>query len=122
MRPIRQALRQGARYSNSCSSSSSLNSNTRTANHRIRCIHKSSTTNTTRTTNNHIPKATTTNNTTLANYRINNSYTRYQTIRTALAVEASGLRYVHYVLGSGSEDSLPRGWDDDLIQEDEDGT
>mmetsp|Transcript_10459 Transcript_10459/g.15841 ORF Transcript_10459/g.15841 Transcript_10459/m.15841 type:complete len:89 (-) Transcript_10459:879-1145(-) len=43
----------------------------------------------------------------------------FQSTRTAIAVEASSLRYVHY-LKSQSEDTLPRGWDD--MEEDEDGT
>jgi len=99
--PIRQGLRQGARCRNRTTQRSSIN--------RIR--------------SNQTQQSSSFNFATVnsTNYRINNAYTRCQTIRTALAVEASGLRYIHYVLGS-CEDSIPRGWDDDLIQEDEDGT
>ncbi len=43
----------------------------------------------------------------------------FQNTRSSIAVEASSLRYVHY-LKSQSEDALPRGWDD--MEEEEDGT
>ncbi len=45
--------------------------------------------------------------------------TNFQIARTALATEASSLRYAHYVM-SETEESLPRGWDD--MSEEDDGT
>ncbi len=55
--------------------------------------------------------------------RTANTYARlsslFQTTRTALAVEASSLRFTGYAL-VGAEENLLRGWDD--IEEDEDGT
>jgi len=47
--------------------------------------------------------------------RISNTF---QTTRTALAVEASSLRYAQYFM-TPSEESIARGWD---LDEDEDGT
>ena len=43
---------------------------------------------------------------------------QFQTIRTALAVEASSMRYAGYIM-TQAEESLMRGWD---LVEDEDGT
>mmetsp|Transcript_14361 Transcript_14361/g.17457 ORF Transcript_14361/g.17457 Transcript_14361/m.17457 type:complete len:87 (-) Transcript_14361:92-352(-) len=46
---------------------------------------------------------------------------QFRITKTALAVESSSLRYANFVLSS-TEDSLARGWDDDLIVEEDDGT
>ena len=43
---------------------------------------------------------------------------QFQTIRTALAVEASSMRYAGYIM-TQAEESLMRGWD---LIDDEDGT
>mmetsp|Transcript_9151 Transcript_9151/g.17230 ORF Transcript_9151/g.17230 Transcript_9151/m.17230 type:complete len:95 (+) Transcript_9151:165-449(+) len=44
----------------------------------------------------------------------------FQTMKCALSVEASSLRYAGYALGNSAEESMIRGWDN-LDQED-DGT
>lgn len=44
----------------------------------------------------------------------------FQSIRTALSVEASSTRYANMILTDG-EVSIPRGWDVEM-DEDEDGT
>ena len=46
--------------------------------------------------------------------------TTYATTRTALAVEASSLRYMNYLMIS-PESAIGRGWDD-LVDDDDDGT
>eukprot|EP00562_Extubocellulus_spinifer_P004136 CAMPEP_0178525990 /NCGR_PEP_ID=MMETSP0696-20121128/30486_1 /TAXON_ID=265572 /ORGANISM="Extubocellulus spinifer, Strain CCMP396" /LENGTH=119 /DNA_ID=CAMNT_0020157459 /DNA_START=237 /DNA_END=596 /DNA_ORIENTATION=- len=44
-------------------------------------------------------------------------------IRAAIGVEASSLRYVQTLISGGAEDSLERGWDDDIVDaEGDDGT
>eukprot|EP00560_Eucampia_antarctica_P003611 CAMPEP_0197840104 /NCGR_PEP_ID=MMETSP1437-20131217/45411_1 /TAXON_ID=49252 ORGANISM="Eucampia antarctica, Strain CCMP1452" /NCGR_SAMPLE_ID=MMETSP1437 /ASSEMBLY_ACC=CAM_ASM_001096 /LENGTH=56 /DNA_ID=CAMNT_0043449655 /DNA_START=127 /DNA_END=297 /DNA_ORIENTATION=- len=48
--------------------------------------------------------------------------TMKETIRTAMAVEASGLRYVNLIRMNGAEESLARGWDLGVDMEDDDGT
>mmetsp|Transcript_19449 Transcript_19449/g.24494 ORF Transcript_19449/g.24494 Transcript_19449/m.24494 type:complete len:93 (+) Transcript_19449:126-404(+) len=53
-----------------------------------------------------------------SNERLQNNF---QIARTAISFEASSLRYSSFLFSS-AEDSLPRGWDDDLIVNEDDGT
>jgi hypothetical protein len=45
---------------------------------------------------------------------------QFQQVKSALACECSSLRYSNYLFST--EDSLPRGWDEDILMEDDDGT
>mmetsp|Transcript_14881 Transcript_14881/g.32379 ORF Transcript_14881/g.32379 Transcript_14881/m.32379 type:complete len:139 (-) Transcript_14881:4-420(-) len=46
-----------------------------------------------------------------------------RSIRTAIGVEASSLRYVQTLISGGAEDVLDRGWDDNIVDaEGDDGT
>ena len=48
--------------------------------------------------------------------------TLHDTTKTALAVEASGLRYMNMIQMNGAEDALARGWDSCVMEEEDDGT
>ena len=48
--------------------------------------------------------------------------TFHETSKSALAVEASGLRYMNMIQMNGAEDSLARGWDSCVMEEEDDGT
>ncbi len=52
---------------------------------------------------------------------VNRVQRKFQLARTALAYESSTLRYNNFLFSS-SEEALLRGWDDDILIDDEDGT